>query len=119
MTRKSDKLDALVFIDTNIFLDFYRIRTGGVGLELLKLIEKHKSILVTSSQVEMEYKKNRQAVVLESLKSLKLPDWNGLSSPAFLIKAKPAEMIERHKRSIKEQHKKLKERVASILENQT
>jgi len=60
-------MDALIFVDTNILLDFYRVRSGGGGLELLDLIEAHKDILITGSQVEMEYKKNRQRVILEAL----------------------------------------------------
>jgi len=86
-------MDALIFIDTNILLDFYRVRSGGVGLELLELIDKHKDLVITGSQVEMEYKKNRQRVVLESLMAQKTPEWGGLSPPAFLADAQPAKMV--------------------------
>jgi predicted nucleic acid-binding protein len=48
-------MDALIFVDTNILLDFYRVRSGGAELELLDLIEAHKEILTTGSQVEMEW----------------------------------------------------------------
>ena len=90
-------MDALIFVDTNILLDFYRVRSGGGGLELLGLIEAHKDILITGSQVEMEYKKNRQRVILEALIAQKTPDWSGLSSPAFLAEAKPAKVIAKSK----------------------
>jgi hypothetical protein len=40
-------MEALIFVDTNILLDFYRVRSGGGGLELLNLIEAHKDILIT------------------------------------------------------------------------
>jgi DNA-directed RNA polymerase subunit RPC12/RpoP len=110
-------MDALIFVDTNILLDFYRVRTGGGGLQLLDLIEAHKDILITGSQVEMEYKKNRQRVILEALIAQKTPDWIGLSSPAFLATAKPAKVIARSKKTITTQQAKLKRRIASILEN--
>lgn len=110
-------MNALIFVDTNILLDFYRVRTGGVGLELLSLIEHHKDILITGSQIEMEYKKNRQRVVLESLAAQKTPDWGGLTSPAFLATAKPAEIIAKSKKTITTQQGKLKSRIASILKN--
>lgn len=109
-------MDALIFVDTNILLDFYRVRIGGVGLELLDLIDQHKDILITGSQVEMEYKKNRQRVILETLKAQKTPDWSGLSSPAFLATAQPAVVIARCKDTIGKQQGKLKQRIASVLD---
>lgn len=110
-------MQALIFVDTNIFLDFYRVRSGGVGLELLKLIERHKDILITGSQVEMEYKKNRQRVILDALNSVKTPDWSGLTPPAFLSDATPANVITRNKKVISAQQEKLKKRMAKILDN--
>ena len=87
-------MDALIFIDTNILLDFYRVRSGGVGLELLELIDKHKDLVITGSQVEMEYKKNRQAVIIEGLKQVKAPDWGSLALPSFLADSRPKKNIE-------------------------
>jgi hypothetical protein len=109
-------METLIFIDTNIFLDFYRVRSGGVGLELLDLIDKHKDIIITGNQVEMEYKKNRQRVVLESLNAQKQPEWGGLTPPAFLANAQPAKMIGKARDSIKKQQSKLKDRIAAILD---
>ncbi len=109
-------MNALIFVDTNIFLDFYRVHGVGKPLELLNLIGKHKDILITGSQVEMEYKKNRQRVILEALNALKTPDWNGLKVPAFLDDAKPAQLISKNKKIINTQQEKLKKRIASILE---
>jgi hypothetical protein len=48
-------MDALLFIDTNIFLDFYRVRGGGEGLSLLQRVEEHHDRIITGDQVEMEY----------------------------------------------------------------
>jgi hypothetical protein len=110
-------MDALIFVDTNILLDFYRVRSGGGGLELLELIEKHKEIIITGSQVEMEYKKNRQRVILESLNAQKTPDWSGLTPPAFLAKAKPVEIIAESKKTLTTQQGKLRKKIASILNN--
>jgi hypothetical protein len=116
-TKAKGKLDALIFIDTNILLDFYRVRSSDVKLELLDLIEQHKDIIITGSQVEMEYKKNRQQVVLEALKSQKAPEFGGLTPPAFLADAQPAKMIAKASKDLKAQQTKLKERIASILDN--
>jgi hypothetical protein len=108
-------MDALLFIDTNIFLDFYRVRGGGEGLSLLQRIEEHHDRIITGAQVEMEYKKNRQRVILESLNRFKTPEWGGLTPPAFLSDAQPANIITRNKSEISSQQKKLKTRIEAIL----
>ncbi len=96
-------MDALIFIDTNILLDFYRIRGGEVGLSLLKHIDGNHGRIITGNQVEMEYKKNRQHVILRSLRDLKMPDWTGLTPPAFVAAAQPARQIAKSKDKIAKQ----------------
>ena len=75
---------SLIFIDTNIMLDFYRVRGREGGLAILDHVDANRDKIITSAQVEMEYKKNRQAAILEALRSLKAPDWAGLTLPTFL-----------------------------------
>lgn len=117
-TRKpNEKIDALIFIDTNIFLDFYRIRRNDVSLQYLTNIDEHHDRIITGSQVEMEYKKNRQKVILESIKSMKSVDWNPLATPAILIDSQPFQMLQKRKEEINKQQKKLKERIVKILKN--
>ena len=55
----------LVFVDTNILLDFYRFRRES-GLVLLQRFDKIHDRLITTYQVEMEFKKNRQRVILDA-----------------------------------------------------
>lgn len=50
----------LVFIDTNIFLDLYRLGSGQGALRQLDLLNQVKDKIITTYQVEMEYKKHRQ-----------------------------------------------------------
>ena len=65
-------MDPLIFIDTNILLDFYRIRRSDVSLSFLKRIDDHHSDIVVGSQVEMEFKKNRQSVIIGNLADIKI-----------------------------------------------
>ena len=51
------EIDALLFIDTNILLDFYRDRKSDTSMKFLKQIEHCKDRLILGSQLEMEYKK--------------------------------------------------------------
>lgn len=115
--KKEDKLDAYIFIDTNILLDFYRIRRTDISLKYLEEIEKHKDIIICTSQVEMEYKKNRQSAILESIGEVKKINNVNLSVPAIISDAKAVEMIKKSKKDIDSQQKKLKERIEKILKN--
>ena len=86
-------MSALVFIDTNILLDFYRVRGGDTSLSILDRFDNHHDIIITSYQIEMEYKKNRQAVILTSLRSIKEPDFAGLAIPVFLRQSQPQQTL--------------------------
>jgi predicted nucleic acid-binding protein len=115
--KKIEKLDALIFIDTNIFLDFYRIRKSNVSMKYLEEIEKHIDLIITSSQVEMEFKKNRQSVILESINEVKKINNFSISVPAILSDAKAVEMISKSKDVIAKKQKELKARIEKILKN--
>jgi hypothetical protein len=111
------KLDALIFIDTNIMLDFYRIRKSEVSIKYLEYIDEHKARIITGSQVEMEFKKNRQKVILESLSQFKTPQWNNLSVPALLAESDEATQIEDLKRQTSEQQKRIHQNIEDLLKS--
>jgi hypothetical protein len=118
MAKKNNEyLDALVFIDTNIFLDFYRIRKSNISMKYLEEIEKHKELIIMTSQVEMEFKKNRQSAILESIGEVKKFNIPGLSVPTILSDTKAVELINNSKKDIITQQKKLKERIEKILKS--
>jgi predicted nucleic acid-binding protein len=55
----------LVFVDTNIFLDFYRL--GGESAERqIRSLERHQNSLIISEQLRVEFLKNRQKVILDN-----------------------------------------------------
>lgn len=117
MAKAVNKLNALIFIDTNILLDFYRIRKSDISLKYLNEIETHKDKLILTSQVEMEFRKNRQKVILEALGEVNKISSGGLGVPTVLFDAKPVEMIKRAQTQISSQQKKIKERIDRLLEN--
>jgi predicted nucleic acid-binding protein len=114
MPWRRRKREKLLFIDTNILLDFYRARTDA-GIALLSRIDPLREKLITTYQVEMEFKKNRQKVILESLIALKAPE-SAISAPAFLAEAKTVEMMRRRIQDAKKRVAKLKDRIKRILE---
>ncbi len=114
--KKKDDMDALLFVDTNILLDFYRDRKSDISMKFLEQIEACKDRLILGSQVEMEYKKNRQHVILESLGKFGAPDWGKLSAPALLSETQAAGMIEKHRKELIKQQKIVTEKIQNILE---
>jgi PIN domain len=60
----------LIFVDTNIFLDFYRA-TGSANFRLLDRIKQVKERLIISHQVEMEFRKNRQNLISDAVAKLR------------------------------------------------
>lgn len=115
MAKARNRLDALIFIDTNILLDFYRIRKSDISLKYLEEIERHKHNLILTNQVEMEFRKNRQKVILEAIGEVKKISAGTLSVPAILIDAKPVEMIKKAQQQITSQQRKIKERIDRLL----
>jgi len=80
----------LLFVDTNILLDFYRSRSE-TGLDLLEHLEQVSEFLISTFQLEMEFKKNRQRAMLEGLSELKPP--SGISRPGLFSDAKAVQTM--------------------------
>src|SRR5260370_42536406 len=76
--------EKLLFIDTNIWLDFYRAR-NDTGLKLLKHVEALSDKLIVTYQLESEFKRNRQNVLMDSWENLKPPNDLGFPNIMFLI----------------------------------
>lgn len=84
MEKVSDFSNSLIFIDTNVFLDFYRIRNSDVSIKLLDEILKHKDAVIITTQIEMEFKKNRQIVFGQTYTELTKTRNFSLSLPHIL-----------------------------------
>jgi hypothetical protein len=60
----------LAFVDTNIFLDFYRLNNEAT-LTLLGHLKTVKARIISTYQVEMEFLKNRQSVLIGTMNEVK------------------------------------------------
>lgn len=69
----------IFFVDTNVFLDFYRL-SGEFAKRQLSTLEKHSKLLITTEQVRMEFLKNRQKVISKAITELKAPSKGGMPS---------------------------------------
>jgi hypothetical protein len=113
--HKAKPKPRLLFIDTNIFLDFYRARNDA-GISLLSKIDALHDQTITTCQLAMEFKKNRQKVITESVSLLKPPEFN-LSTPAFLSDAATVKVIKDRIQDVKRRVEKMKDRILSTMEN--
>ncbi len=103
-----------IFIDTNIFLDFYRASSDST-LKLLEKLEGVSDRVICTYQVEMEFLKNRQAVIVDSsvLPSLKIND----NLPAVMGDTQLSNSLKRDKRELEKRSKDLKKRIANIIKS--
>ena len=114
-TRSPRSQDTLLFVDTNVLLDFYRFPRSDVSLRYVDQLEACKDRLILTAQVEMEYKKNRQKVISETLKGFTLPDWSKLTPPPLVADLQAAKTIVKCRTEISKQHKRLLDRMLKIL----
>lgn len=104
----------LLFVDTNIWLDFYRSRTDA-GLSLLDHLEAIKDRIIITYQVEIEFKNNRQKVIEESLKALQPP--SAITPPRMISDAKKAKSLLKNIESAQKHVSALKARLQRALAN--
>lgn len=116
-TTRTATLDTLLFVDTNVLLDFYRIRKSDVSTKYLQQLEACRDRLILGAQVEMEYKKNRQRVIVESLSTFSGPDWNRLTPPALVAELQATKMLEKHRKELIGQQKKINSKITNILKD--
>jgi hypothetical protein len=104
----------LLFIDTNIYLDFYRA-TGSADFKLLERLEKVHEKIISSAQVEMEFQKNRQKRMLEAFQKLKLPGRPEI--PGLFVNSPTGEELQNLLNQIDKKLRALKENLSAAMEN--
>lgn len=112
-------LDTLLFVDTNVMLDFYRIRKSDISTKYLQQLEICKDRLIVGAQVEMEYKKHRQRVLVDFLTASTTPDWSKLTPPALIADLQAVKMIEKHRTQIMAQRKRVTDKIMKVLNDPT
>jgi hypothetical protein len=108
------KLQKLLFVDTNIWLDFYRAR-NDTGLTLLHHLESVADRVIVTFQLESEFKKNRQIAILEGMQELKAPPQ--ISRPGIFSDAKASKALNKSLKEADKRIKNLKARLKRVLDD--
>lgn len=110
--KKKKPIKAYAFIDTNIFLDFYRSQ-NETSLSLLKKLESVKQSIICTYQVEMEFLKNRQISIINNSteSSLSIDD----RLPAVMDDSKLRSILKKDKKEIEKRRKELRNKIANII----
>jgi len=109
-------MEKLLFVDTNIYLDFYRLRTE-TSLSLFNHLQSISDKIIVTSQVEMEFKKNRPLVIQETLSDYK--EFPTIQRPGFLSNDPSVKGLMNDIRKGNEKIKKIKKRIERILRKPT
>lgn len=106
------KLQKLLFVDTNIWLDFYRARNES-GLTLLAHAEAVASKIIVTYQLESEFKRNRQAAILEGMQELKAPAQ--ISRPGIFSDAQASAVLTKSLKEAEKRVRTLKAKLTKVL----
>ncbi len=106
------RVKQLLFVDTNIWLDFYRARTDA-GLSLLHHLDAIADKLIATHVLEMEVKKNRQRAILEGMKALQAPPQ--IARLGLFSDAKAVKKVQRSIRDAESRIKSLRTRLAKAI----
>jgi len=111
-------IQKLLFVDTNIWLDFYRAQSEDY-IGLLAKVEGIKAKIIVTHQLETEFKKNRQHVILNSVKLLGDHVPRKVPSVGVLAQAKQFEMLGKDIKKASERIRELQQRLIAMIEEPT
>lgn len=103
-TRRRQRAKWLIFVDTNILLDFYRL-PGASATRTLAQLEKHRGSLILTDQVWMEFLKNRQKVITQTIREFVKPV--NSKTPSFLNDAQAAKTFTSHQKKAQAQYERV------------
>lgn len=102
----------LIFVDTNIMLDFYRMPGENAGRQIASL-KKHLNSIIVTEQIKMEFLKNRQKVITHMMTQMAVPQKPAL--PMILTGSRSGKSLVKAMDEAVKRHKEAKQRVELIL----
>jgi hypothetical protein len=115
MAKKTKaKENWLLFVDTNILLDFYRL-PGESAIRQLKALERHQTSLILGDQVRVEFLTNRQKAITKGIEQIKKPERH--QYPSIIAEYQAAKMVSKHLSDATKKHGEVRNKIENILRN--
>lgn len=111
--------NTLLFVDTNILLDFYRIPQSDLSLDVFDKLLENKQELILSEQVKIEFLNNRDKVIRDSIARLPVKITDSVRLPTILDRTELSASLRKIADDLKTRLKEAKQRLQDILENPT
>ena len=102
----------LIFVDTNIMLDFYR-KPGENAERQIASLRKHLDSIVVTEQVRMEFLNNRQNAIAEMLEQMVAP--KTVTLPMILSGSRAGKALAKATNEAAKRHKEARQRAEKIL----
>lgn len=105
-----------IFIDTNIILDFYRVKNRSNIEEILDEIPQYKKYLISTEQSKDEFLRNRDRTISDFIEELKKQNYKALSNSIIAT----LDTYEDYKESIEKANKdtqKVINKIKELVEN--
>jgi len=112
--KKRKSIQSYAFIDTNIFLDFYR-HNNEATLTLLEKLGTVQERVISTYQVEMEFLKNRQTTFLKAIREVSVEIKGAV--PAVVTDTQTMEVLKNLRKDGKKRIKSLNNKVENVLKN--
>lgn len=110
-------MKTLIFVDTNIYLDFYRFPGSQSNLDLLYSLIDNAGKIISTCQVEAEYLKNRQREVREAIGRLSELQKAKYQIPNIFQESELEEDYLKYSKSLKTAIEEMKELFRKMLDN--
>lgn len=108
-----EKSRTKIFIDTNIFLDFYRSKNEDAD-KVMTMLHNNKDILITTEHAYDEFIRNRNSAIQQCLNQFGSPS---ISSIPFICSFPEYKELEKHLGEVKKQHTKIKDKIQELLKD--
>lgn len=107
----------MLFVDTNIYLDLYRLPSRDSATSQLNLLYGVKEHLISTYQVEMEYKKNRQRVIINHVGKYKSSLVELKQQSPLIIDTQVGQSLRKSVDQIESYSKKVQNTLSKVLTN--
>jgi hypothetical protein len=89
----------------------------GENIDWIRKIDENHDRIITTCQIEMEFKKHRQKIIMDTIDKFKMPNFQALQAPIFMAEEVAMKKITKNQEEMESCVKKLKIKMKKWLVN--